>query len=137
MFIKDIVFTVEFSEYAQKHYCKDFLKRYKVKSWIETEKTIKATLIRASTFQNTNLIDTIKFSQESGIGIFKYDFKVAGTNESPKTSGNRVIFSLDNGTGNIIILLVYGKTHCDKRHTETQWILEQVKLNFPALKKYC
>jgi len=44
---------------------------------------------------------------------------------------------LCNNTGNIKILLVYGKTHCGKRHTETQWIFEHIKGNFPEYKKYC
>ncbi len=134
MFIKDLFFRVEFAFYSERHYCKDFLKKYKEKKWLETKKTIIATLERAFTFQNTSLIDNLKFCQENGIGVFKLDFRVAGTNCSPKTSGNRVIFSLCNNTGNIEILLVYEKTDCDKKHSETKWIFEQIKTNFPEYK---
>jgi hypothetical protein len=137
MFIKDLPYQVEFSVYCERHFCKDFLKKYKPRQWIETKKTIIATLERAHAFQETNLIDNIKFSQENGIGIFKLDFRVAGTNFSPKTSGNRAIFSLCNNTGKINVLLVYGKGHCNKRHTETQWIFEHIKANFPEYRKYC
>ena len=137
MFIKNLIFNVEFTQYAEKHYCKDFLKKYKTKQWLETKNTITDALERSFLLQDTSLIDNLKFSQEDGVGIFKLDLRVARTNSSPKGSGNRVIFSLCNNTGNIKILLVYGKTHCDKKHTETQWILEHIKGNFPEYKKYC
>lgn len=137
MFIKNLSFQVEFSGYAESHFCKEFLKKYKPKQWIETKKTIVDTLERSFAFQQTALIDNLKFSQEDGVGIFKLDFRVAGTNESPKGSGNRAIFSLSNTTGRIEILLVYGKNHCHKKNAETPWILEQVKAAFPEYKKYC
>lgn len=137
MFIKDLFFQVEFSSYAETHFCKDFYKKYKGRQWLETRKTIIDTLQRAFLVQQTSLIDILKYSQEDNIGIFKFDFKIAGTNFSPKTSGNRVIFSLCNNTGKINVLLVYGKIHCDKRRSETQWIFEHVKENFPEYKKYC
>ncbi|QQR55077.1 hypothetical protein IPG41_00670 [Candidatus Peregrinibacteria bacterium] len=137
MFIKDLSYQIEFSSYCERHFCKDFLKKYKTRQWLETRKTIIATLERAYAFQNTGLIDNLKFSQEDGVGIFKLDFRVAGTNFSPKTSGNRVIFSLSINAVKIKVLLVYGKDHCDKKHSETQWILEQIKANFPEYRKYC
>jgi len=127
MFIKDLFFKVEFSSYSESHFCREFYKKYKGKRWLETQKTIIDTLQRAFLVQQTSLIDTLKYSQDDGIGIFKYDFKIAGTN---------VIFSLCNKTGNIKILLVYGKNHCGKKCSETQWILEQIKSNFPEYKKY-
>lgn len=137
MFIRDLFFRIEFSPYAETHFCREFYKKYKGKQWVETKRTIVDTLQRAFLVQRTNLIDVLKYSPEDKVGIFKYDFKVAGTDVSPKTSGNRVVFSLCNNTGIIKILLVYGKNNCDKKHTETQWIFEHVKLNFPEYKKYC
>jgi len=127
MFIKDLFFQVEFSTYCERHFCKDFLRKYKPKQWSETKKTIINTLERAYDFQNTKLIDNLKFSQEENIGIFKLDFRVVGTNFSPKNSGNRAIFSLCNNTGKINILLIYGKNHCAKNQSETQWILNHIK----------
>ncbi|MDD3066431.1 MAG: hypothetical protein PHO48_01200 [Candidatus Gracilibacteria bacterium] len=137
MFIKDIKFLVEFSSYAERHFCKDFLKHHKARKWLETKKAIVATLERSFAFQQTKLIDNIKFSQEENMGIFKLDFRIAGTNSSPKTSGNRLIFSLCNDTGKIEVLLVYGKGHCCKKQSETQWFLEHIKNNFPQYKKHC
>lgn len=136
MFIKDRKYQVEFTAYAKRHYCKDFLKKFSIKRWLETKKTIREALERSFMFQNTGLIDNLIFSQQDGIGIFKLDFRVAGTNTSPKSSGNRAIFSLCNNTGNISILIVYAKNHCGKNQSETQWIFGQIKKNFPEYKKY-
>jgi len=135
MFIKDINFKVEFSSFAERHFCKDFLKKYKSKAWSITYQSIIDVLKKSFGFQQTKLIDNIKFSQEEDLGIFKLDFRVAGTNISPKASGNRAIFSLCNKSGHIKILLVYGKDHCAKKQSETQWTLEHVKTNFPEYKK--
>jgi len=137
MYIKDLSYQVEFSAYCERHFCKDFSKKYKPKQWLETKKTIVDTLQRAFMMQQTPLIDVLKYSQEDEMGLFKFDFKVAGTNFSPKTSGNRVVFSLCNKTAKINILLVFGKDHCNKRHSETQWIFEHIKTNFPEYRKYC
>ncbi len=127
MFIKDLVFQVEFSAYAEAHFCKDFGKKYKGRQWVETRRTIGETLERAFGVGGTSLIDVLKFSFEADEGIFKLDFRVAGTEFSPKGSGNRVIFSLSNRTGKIVVLLVYGKGHVPKKQSETQWIMGHVK----------
>src|SRR3989339_620963 len=103
MFIKDLFFEVVFSPYAESHFCKDFCKKYKERKWIETRHTIIETLQRSFMVQQTALIDVLKYSQEDNIGIFKFDFKVAATPFSPKTFGNRAIFSLCNNTGKINI----------------------------------
>jgi hypothetical protein len=137
MYINDLNFRVEFSFYAEKHFCKDFLKKYKTKKWLSTKQTINDILEKAFGFQQTKLIDIIKYSSEENVGIFKLDFRVAGTNDSPKFSGNRAIFALCNNTGKIEVLLVYGKDHCNKNQSETQWILENVKNNFPEYKYLC
>ncbi len=137
MYINDLNFRVEFSYYAEKHFCKDFLKKYKIKKWLSTKQTINDVLEKAFGFQQTNLIDIIRYFPEENRGIFKLDFRVAGTDESPKSSGNRVVFALCNKTAKIEVLLVYGKDHCKKKQSETQWILEHIKFNFPDYKKYC
>ncbi|MCX6807803.1 MAG: hypothetical protein NTZ80_03350 [Patescibacteria group bacterium] len=137
MYIKDINFSVEFSDFAERHYCKNFFKKYK-SQWIATRQTIEFNLQRAyAVFRETSLIDLIKYSVEENTGIFKMDFRVAGTNVSPKASGNRVIFALCNDTGEVKILLVYGKGHCGKNRSETEWILGCVKGNFLEYKGLC
>lgn len=138
MFIKDINFQVEFTTFAESHFCKDFHKKYKKKPWTETIRTINDTLRRAyGTQRESSLIDIITYSQDDNCGLFKLDFRVAGSNLSAKASGNRVVFFLSNATGNIKILLVYCKDHCDKKTGENQWIFRKIRENFPEYKKYC
>lgn len=137
MFIKDLFFKVDFSPYCERHFCKDFLRKYRPTAWSETKEAIQSTLERAFLMQNTSRIDLLNYSSEEDSGIFKYDFKVAGTPFSPKSSGNRAIFYLSNSTGKITILIVYGKDHCGKGQSETQWILDQIKTAFPEYKKLC
>ncbi|MFA5792488.1 MAG: hypothetical protein WC897_01300 [Candidatus Gracilibacteria bacterium] len=136
-FIKDAKFKVEFSAYAETHFCKKFYKRYKEKKWIATRNTIEETLERAQEVEKTTLISVIKFHSEDDAGIFKLDFRIAGTNQSPHSSGNRAIFLLSNNLETVKILLVYGKEDLPKNQQETAWILDQIKQNFPEYKKYC
>jgi hypothetical protein len=136
MYIKDGKFMVEFSAYAETHYCKSFYKKYKEKAWSETRKTILETLSRVARVQGTSLLDVLLYAQEEECGIFKYDFKIAGTPTSPKSSGNRVIFFLCHKKMEVTILLVYGKNHCDKAHSETQWIYAQIREYFPEYSRY-
>ena len=136
MFIKDCHFLVILSSYAKSHFCKYFSKKYSQEQWNITWENIKNSLERSYLYQNKTSFSVINFSQEKSGGIFKLEFRVAGTKFSTKTSGNRVVFFLDNEKELIEILLVYGKTHAAKQN-ETQWIKEQIKANFLKYKKYC
>ena len=129
MYIKNQKYSVEFSLFCERHFCKDFAKKYPGKKWAETRKTIAIALERTAEMIHYRKIDLIKFDQELGRGILKFDFAVAGTGVSPKAAGNRVIFGLDNNTGRIEILLVYAKNNCPKGN-ETQWFLGLIKEHF-------
>jgi len=135
MFIRNLKFKVKFSSYSKNHFCKSFLRKYKKKAWNETIKTIHDTFEKIFGIQKAKLIDIINFNQEEEAGIFKLDFSVAGTQTSRKSSGNRLIFFLSNKEEKIEVLLVYGKGNCPKGQHETQWILEEIKSNFPEYKK--
>ncbi|KHD07095.1 hypothetical protein PN36_09555 [Candidatus Thiomargarita nelsonii] len=88
MFIKDIDFHVSFSEFSEKHYKKRFKKKY-TKEWEITEKAIIESLKRVYRLKDTDRLDCIKFCDP--YGLFKFYFSVAGTQKSPKKSGNRII----------------------------------------------
>lgn len=135
MFIDDVNFIVKKSKYAERHFSKDFLKKSKPKNWKKTEEAFFDTLERSFFYQQRKLIRNINF--KDNCGIFKLYFAIAGEKQSPKDSGNRLIFFLDNEKELIEILMVYGKRHCPNGQHETQWIKEQVKNNFPQYKKYC
>lgn len=136
MFIKDLNFTVIRSKYSERHFLKDFLKKYGNRKWGATEIAIFETLKRIFTYQQTALIDPINFSQEDNCGIYKLRFAIAGENKSLRDS-YRLIFFVDNKKELIEMLLIYGKRHCSKKQSETQWIKEQIKNNFSKYRKYC
>lgn len=135
MFIEDLDFLVKQSKYSQRHFAKDFLKKYKNKKWEVTQTTFSQTLKRCFALQETKLLDCVNFSSEKKCGIFKLDFAVAGERQSPKISGNRLVFYLDNVNGVIDILLIYGKTHVSGK--ETAWIRKSIKTNFPVYGYLC
>jgi len=137
MFIKDYNFNVKFSSYAEKHFCKGFLKKYNQKPWGETRKTIILMLIMAFNMQKTEQISNLSFNDKDSVGIFKLKFKVANTNTSPKSSWNRVVFALSNNDKKIEILIVYSKNDIGKKSNETEWIMWHIKDNFPEYEKYC
>jgi hypothetical protein len=63
--------------------------------------------------------------------IFKYDFRVAGTKESTKSSGNRLIAFLDIEENVIKILLIYNKKMIPKNQSETAFIKNEVTKQYP------
>ena len=132
MFIKDIDFQVSFSKFSEKHYKKKFQKKYK-NEWEITERAIIESLKRVFRLKDTNLLDCIKFCEP--YGLFKFDFAVAGTQKSPKKSGNRIILFLDNEEEKINILLIYHKDDLEKRRSETEAWKSLIKNNFPDIWK--
>ncbi len=134
MFIKDSQFIVKLNSYAKSHFCKNFAKKYSKKQWNITLENIMDLLERSYALQEKSIFSVINFSQKDSCGIFKLEFRVAGTNMSAMSSGNRVVFFVDNTNSLIEILIVYEKTHCSGN--ETQWIKKQIKENMPQHKKY-
>lgn len=130
MFIKDVDFHVTFSDFSEKHYKKRFHKKYKTE-WKITEKAIIESLKRLYRLKDTNRLDCINFYEP--YGLFKFDFTVAGTQKSPKKSGNRIILFLDNEKEHINILLVYHKDDLEKRRSETEAWKYLIKNNFPTI----
>lgn len=129
------LFSVTFSSYSKRHYQKDFQKKYKGKQWDFTEKSIIQDLSRLkmenNLTQSTDQIDEFKFNDNKYLA--KYDFKVAQTNESTKSSGNRCVLYIDNVRNTIEILLIYNKTHLPKNKKETSFIMDEIETNFSEI----
>ena len=122
-------YSVIFDEYAEKHYIKDFEKKYKTR-WEITRQSIIDTLERLANLVETNYLDVICNSNSSSC-LAKFDFKIAKTNVSPKTSGNRCILEICNQKPEVRVLLVYCKDHIDRpTGQETVWWKEIVKNQF-------
>jgi hypothetical protein len=63
------------------------------------------------------------------VKILKIKFRVAGTNESAKTSGNRCIAAWDTNKMIISLLLVYGKTDLSGHNETAEW-QKLIKTNY-------
>ena len=126
------LFIVKFSKYAKRHYLKRFEKTYKGKQWDITVESILQDMMRLKTssndLQRTQQVDELWHKNE--YWIFKYDFRVAQTKESTKSSGNRCVAFLDNKQNKIIILIIYGKGDLPKNISENAFIKQTLCTEF-------
>lgn len=126
------LFRVSYTSYSKRHYLKDFKKKYKGKQWDFTERSFIQDLMRLrmenNTTQSSSQIDELKYNEHEYIA--KYDFKIAQTNESTKSSGNRCVLYINNKKNTIDILLIYNKTHLPKNKDETKFIMNEIEANF-------
>ena len=129
--------NVTYSNYAKSHFLKEFEKKYKGNQWIKTESSFMQDLSRLRVKNNNTQmsmqIDQLK--HKDNYWLFKYDFRIAGTKESTKTSGNRIIGFIDNDSNKIEILLIYNKNDLPKNKGETAYIEEIVKDIYPDIFK--
>jgi len=126
-------YRVVTSPYAQRHYIKRFAKDYKGKRWEVTMSSIEQDLRRLHALQLTQQVDELW--RGSGCLLFKYDFTVAQSGVSPKSSGNRCVVFLDMTTSVLTIVLLYGKTDLPKKTSETQYITAVMKEEYASLWK--
>jgi hypothetical protein len=123
---------VAFGNYAKRHYLKRFEKEYKGKQWDVTVESIIQDMARLKTsdsdLQKTQQVDELW--HKNVCWIFKYDFRVAQTKESTKSSGNRCIAFLDNATNKITILIIYGKGDLPKNVGEQAFIEQTLNKEF-------
>ena len=128
----DKLFAVGFSDYAKRHFLKRFQKDYKSRQWEMTVESIFQDMSRLKTLNNdlqkTQQVDELW--HKDNYWIFKYDFRVAQTKESTKSSGNRCVAFLDNDADKITILIIYGKGDLPKNIGEQAFIESTLEMNF-------
>jgi hypothetical protein len=124
-------YRVYFSDYANRHFVKRFAKDYKGKRWLVTHDSIYQDLKRVHAIARTQQVDELKSGE--GCLLFKYDFAVAQTNISPKSSGNRCVVFLGVQKKRADVLLVFGKGDLPKNKGETQYILDTISAEFREL----
>ncbi len=122
--------SVWIEDFAQRHFIKSFKKKYKMR-WDVTLCGIIAELERIDALLLTDRADSI--CHIDNIEIIKTDFKIAGTNESAKSSGDRCIVVRDKKKQTISILLVYGKTDLNGANETAKW-KRIIKDNYPQYK---
>ena len=120
-------YSVHIEEFAERHFVKSFQKKYK-KQWDPTLVSIIAELERIDNLLLTDRAETI--CDAGAIKIIKTKFRVAGTKESAKTSGNRCIVAWHEDKQYVAVLLVYTKTDLSGKHETAEWT-KMVKNNYP------
>jgi hypothetical protein len=122
-----IKYTVTIEKFTERHYIKTFHKKYG-RAW---EVTLEAMVREFQSFDvliDSKLTDIICGSES--IKICKFDFRVAGTNESRHGSGNRCIVATDKLKSTVSVLLVYGKTDIGGNKETATW-KNIIRANYP------
>jgi hypothetical protein len=123
-------YAVTFDEFSQRHYIKNFRKTYSERAWQLTENAIRFQCANIEALLKTTQCETI--SALSNARLCKYEFSVAGTHTSPKSSGNRCILVIDDEHYTVRILLVYHKSHiASDGNNETVAWKKKVRVQFP------
>jgi len=104
--------------YAERHYIKNFAKKYKG-AWDVTWRAVLEELKRLDSLLNTSIAE--KITENDSICICKTEFRVAGTKESHKSSGNRCIIAVQKSTNTIHVLLVYHKNDIGGGNETAVW----------------
>ena len=125
-------YVVEIENFAQRHYIKLFKKKYK-KAWEVTENAIMRELERVDRLLGfTDKAEKISFVDECS--LIKLNFKIAGTNISAKSSGNRAIVLVDHASFICKVLLVYSKNEISPPNETQKW-MNVIKINYPNIWK--
>jgi hypothetical protein len=124
---------VKFSDYSRQHYLKRFEKDYKGSQWNVTVESIFQDMarLRVSDMQKTQQVDELWHKDD--YWIFKYDFRVAQTKESTKSSGNRCVAFLDNTNNRITVLIIFGKGDLPKNTGEQAFIKKTLNKEFSGI----
>ena len=125
-------YSVQIEGFAERHFIKSFEKKYKA-HWDFTLRAIIAELERIDTLLLTSRAETI--CDAGDIKIVKTKFRVVGTKESAKTSGNRCIVAWRKDKQFVSVMLVYAKTDITG-NKETTWWKKLVKENYPEYQAY-
>ncbi len=128
----DVNYSVTIEDFAERHYIKNFQKKYKG-AWDVTLRSIIMELERIDNLLDTDKAETIVAIDE--IKIIKTSFRVAKTKESAKTSGNRCIILVNERNVSVSVLLIYTKTDLPSSNETAEW-KKLVLCNYPDLKKY-
>ena len=133
----DKLLQVKYGDYAAGHFLMDFEKKYPGLQWVVTNNSIMADLSRLrmpnNDTQKSSQIDELRHNGDYWLA--KFDFRVAKTKESTKTSGSRCIVFIDNSRDSLSILLIYNKNHLPKNKDETAYIFDVLKEQYPDYEK--
>jgi hypothetical protein len=119
-------YSVIVERFAERHFIKKFKKKYK-KAWDMTWKAINDELKRVDALFKTSIAQEIV--KTKNIRIVKTKFRIAGTNQSKNTSGNRCIVAVQEDIKIVYVLLVYHKNDLGNGNETVKW-KQMVKKNY-------
>ena len=122
--------SVEIEQFAESHFVKLFAKKYK-QHWDRTLRSMLDGLERIELLLQLDKAETICDADD--IKIIKTQFRIDGTKESAKSSGNRCIVAWHVERQHVSVLLVYSKTNITS-HGETAAWKKLVRDNYPEYK---
>ncbi|MCK5416824.1 hypothetical protein KAI92_05355 [Candidatus Parcubacteria bacterium] len=125
-----IKYSVLVEHFAERHFIKNFKKKYKT-AWHITYKAIVEEFKRINPLLNTSIAEVIV--HVANIKIVKTEFRVAGTKQSRKASGNRCIIAIHEDKKIVNILLVYHKSNLGDGNETIKW-KEIIKKNYKEYK---
>jgi hypothetical protein len=117
-------YSVFIEKFAERHFIKSFVKKYKGKKWDITLSAIKSILARYENIAPKHISQDSKLDIICPCGQYmmvKLDFVIAGTQMSPKSSGNRVVAAVDSENKIIKILLIYSKNNICQPNETAKW----------------
>lgn len=123
-------YSVQIEDFAERHFIKRFRKKYN-NQW---DITLRAIILELERIDNLLLTNKANIIIDSDIKIIKTEFKIAGSKESAKTSGNRCIAAWHKNDNFVSILLVYGKTDLSSGNKETDEWKRIIKYYYPQYK---
>ncbi|MDD2657064.1 MAG: hypothetical protein PHD04_00150 [Candidatus Pacebacteria bacterium] len=126
----DVLYSVHVEEFAERYFIKKFHKKYQEK-WDTTLIAIKAELSRIDNLLLSSRATTI--AQGDDVKIIKTEFRVVGTKESAKSSGNRCIVAWHPKELSVSVLLVYNKTDLSGKNETAEW-QDMIRENYPQYK---
>lgn len=122
-----ISYSVSTKDFAERHYLKEFAKKYK-RAWEITYRALLEELQRFDSLLTTSVAEVITASGD--IVIAKTEFRVAGTTKSRHASGNRCIVAVNKNKAMVNILLIYHKADLGDGNETAKW-KQLIKTNYP------
>ena len=122
-------YSVVFDSFTERNFIKSFSKKYK-SAWVKTEQDIIEVCKRIDAMLEYSRADLISVSKQ--YKLVKLDFAVAGTQTSPKSSGNRCILLIDEDVRRVTVLLVYSKNDIGPPNETQKW-RAVIKSQYPGI----
>lgn len=126
-----IRYSIIIRQFTERYYLKNFGKKYK-SAWEITWRAVCEELQRFDSLLETSIAEVI--TNGGSVRIAKIEFRVAGTKESRKSSGNRCIVAIHPETNMINVLLVYHKNDLGNGNETAKW-KQIIKDNYQDYRK--